>query len=221
MSMDSLEFLLWVRGPGLQLATGIFLLGLIIRLFEIFSLGRSPNLAQPRHRDGATGMRTLFRRFLFPQGMARRSPVTYIGGYIFHIGLFIVVFLFIPHIALVRDLTGLSWPGLPTPVVDAITVVTMVAMVVILMDRLSDPVKRFISTAEDYLIWALTILPLITGYLAIHNLLLPYTTMLALHILSVELLLAITPFTKLMHFVTLFTSRWYNGEISGHKGVRT
>ena len=67
---------------------------------------------------------------------------------------------------------------------------------------------------------ALTLAPLLSGYLAFHHLLLPYTLMLALHILSVELLLVFMPFTKLFHTVSLFIARWYNGDALGHKGAR-
>jgi nitrate reductase gamma subunit len=49
--------------------------------------------------------------------------------------------------------------------------------------------------------------------------LLPYTLMLALHILSVEILLIVLPFTKLFHAFTLFGSRWYNGKVNGQRGV--
>lgn len=217
--MNELQFLTWVRGPGLSIAIGIFLLGVLWRLIEIYSLGRKKDLAAPRHRRGASGLSTVFRRSLPPPGMVKRSPVSYMGGYVFHIGLAIVVFLFAPHIKLVEGLIGLSWPSLPSPVIDAVAVVTLAAMVVVLVDRINKPVKRFLSTFEDYFTWALTFLPLLTGYLAVKHLLLPYTTMLALHILSVELLLIAIPFTKLFHVITLFASRWYNGDIAGRKGV--
>jgi nitrate reductase gamma subunit len=45
--------------------------------------------------------------------------------------------------------------------------------------------------------------------------------LLALHILSVELLLVVFPFTKLMHTFTIFLSRWYGGAISGYRGVKS
>ena len=217
--MSEVEFLNWVRGPGLNIAIAVFLLGVIWRLFEIYSLGRKPDLSAPRHAAGASGLRTVFRRSLPPPGMMKRSPVSYIGGYVFHVGLAIVVFLFAPHIKLVESLLGLSWPGLPSQLVDAVTVVTLAAMVVVLVDRINKPVKRFLSTFEDYLAWSLTFLPVLTGYLAVKHLLLPYTTMLALHILSVELLLIAIPFTKLFHAITVFASRWYNGDVNGRKGV--
>jgi nitrate reductase gamma subunit len=219
MSMNELQFLTWVRGPGLDIAVGIFLLGVLWRLFEIYSLGRKKDLSAPRHTSGASGLNTVFRRSIPPPGMLKRSPVSYIGGYIFHIGLAIIIFLFAPHILLIKNLTGLSWPGLPSQFVDLAAVVTMAAMVVVLIDRINKPVKRFLSTFEDWFTWAVTFLPVLTGWMAVQHLLLPYTTMLALHILSVEILLIVLPFTKLFHVFTLFGSRWYNGKINGHKGV--
>jgi nitrate reductase gamma subunit len=217
--MNEMLFLAWVRGPGLNIAIGIFVLGTIWRLIEIYGLGRKPDLAPARHRAGASGWHTIYRRSLPPQGMMQRSPISYVGGYIFHIGLAIIVFLFAPHIKLIEGVTGLSWPGLPSQVVDGVTVVTLAAMLVMLFDRLNKPVKRFLSTFEDYFTWALTFLPVLTGYLAVKHLLLPYTTMLAIHILSVELLLIVLPFTKLFHVFTLFGSRWYNGAMNGRRGV--
>lgn len=217
--MDADLFLTWVRGTGLNIAIGIFLLGTLWRLIEIYSLGRKPDLAAPRHRAGASGLHTLFRRSVPPPGMFKRSATSYVAGYVFHIGLFVIVFLFAQHIRLIQDLTGLSWPGLPTQFIDATAVVTLATMLLVLVERINKPVKRFLSTFGDYAAWALTFLPVLTGYLASRHLLLPYTEMLALHILSVELLLAFLPFTKLIHAFTAWGSRWYNGNANGHKGV--
>jgi nitrate reductase gamma subunit len=217
--MNEMQFLTWVRGTGLNIALGLFLLGVLWRLVEIYTLGRKQDIAPKRDAAGASGWHTIVRRSVPPPGMVKRSPVSYIGGYIFHIGLLIVVFFFAPHIKLVEGLLGISWPGLPSQVVDAAAVVTLAAMVLVLADRINKPVKRYLSTFEDYFSWALTFLPVLTGYLAVKHLLLPYTTMLALHILSVELLLIALPFTKLIHVFTLFASRWYNGDISGKRGV--
>jgi len=217
--MNAMQFLAWVRGPGLDISVGILLLGVIWRLLEIYTLGRKPDLAPARRRAGASGWHTLYRRSLPAPGGLSRSPISYVGGYTFHIGLAIVVFLFAPHILLASSLVGLSWPGLPSPVIDGVTVITLAAMLVMLFDRINKPVKRYLSTFEDYFTWALTFLPVLTGYLAVKHLLLPYATMLAVHILCVELLLIALPFTKLFHAITVFGSRWYNGQINGRRGV--
>lgn len=217
--MNELSFLTWVRGPGLDTAIAIFLLGVIWRLFEIYSLGRKKDLSEPRRRAGVSGWHTIFRRSVPPPGMLKRSPVSYVGGYVFHIGLAIVVFLFAPHIKLIQSLIGISWPGLPSQFVDLAAVVTLAAMVLVLADRINKPVKRYLSTVEDYFTWTVTFLPVLTGWLAVRHLLVPYTTMLALHILSVEILLVVLPFTKLFHAFTVFGSRWFNGTANAHKGV--
>ena len=217
--MNEMQFLTWVRGQGLDIAVSIFLLGVLWRLIEIYSLGRKKDLSAPRNVAGASGWNTIVRRSLPPEGMFRKSPVTYLGGYVFHIGLAIVVFLFAPHIKFIESMLGISWPGLPSQFVDLVAVVTIAAMVVVLFDRINKPVKRYLSTFGDWFTWTLTFLPVLTGWMAVQHLLLPYTTMLALHILTVELLLVFLPFTKLFHAFTVFGSRWYIGKINGHKGV--
>ncbi len=217
--MNEMQFLTWVRGTGLNIALGIFLLGVIWRLIEIYGLGRKKDLSAPRNVSGASGWNTMFRRSDPPEGMLKKSPVSYIGGYIFHLGLFVVLFLFAPHIKFFESLLGISWPGLPSQFIDLVAVVTIAAMVVVLVDRINKPVKRYLSTFEDWFTWLVTFLPVLTGWMAVQHLLLPYTTMLALHILSVEILLIVLPFTKLFHAFTLWGSRWYNGQVNGHKGV--
>jgi nitrate reductase gamma subunit len=217
--MDHLQLLTWARGPGLDLALGVLVLGVIWRLIEIYGIGRKKDLSAPRDVAGASGWNTIIRRSVPPPGIFKTSPVSYVGGYIFHIGLAIIVFLFAPHIKLVQDVLGLAWPGLPSQVVDFVTVVTMAAMIVVLFDRINKPVKRYLSTFGDWFTWALTFIPLLSGWMAVHHLLVPYTLMLAIHILSVELLLICLPFTKLFHAFTVFGSRWYNGAVNGHKGV--
>lgn len=217
--MSALELLTWARGSGLALALGLCLFGIILRLFEILSLGRKTDLAPARSVTPGSGWRTLLSRSLPPPGMLSRAPLTYVGGYVFHIGLAIAVFFFVPHIELIRGLLGFGWRGLPNLFVDIASIAAVLAMLAVLAGRLADPVKRFLSGWGDWLAWGLTFLPLVTGYAAFHHLTENYTLLLALHILSVELLLVALPFTKLFHVVGLFLARWYNGEIAGRKGV--
>ena len=217
--MSALELLTWARGPGLTIALAICAFGILLRLFEIFSLGRKADLSRAREHSPGSGWRTIFSRSLPPPGLLKRAPVTYIGGYAFHLGFAITLLFFVPHIELARSLVGIGWPGLPMPVVDISAVAAMLGLLAVLASRLANPVKRFLSGFQDYFAWLLTFLPLATGYLAFHHLLIDYTLALALHILSVELLLVALPFTKLFHTVSVFVSRWYNGDIFGRKGV--
>ena len=220
--MNEIEFLSWVRGPGFQIATVIFVAGIIIRLGEILLLGRKANLAEAKGSEMSSGMRTIASRMLPPDKETfKRSTFTITAGYIFHIGLFVTIFLFAPHVLLIQDVVGIGWPSLPSQIVDAFTVVSIIALLAILINRMTNKVLRYLSGPGDYIVWFVTIAPLLTGYLAFHRLGGSPVMMLALHILSVELLMVLFPFTKLMHTFTLFLARWYNGAISGYRGVES
>ena len=219
--MSETEFLLWVRGPAFQVATIIFLLGVVVRILEILVLGRKPNLAEARGSAVAGGLRTILSRSFAERATLQRTAFTEVTGWIFHIGIFVILLLFAPHILLFEEVFGVSWPALPTTVIDATTIVTIIALLAVLIHRIANPVMRFLSRFQDYLVWLVTILPLVTGYMAFHRVGLTPTMLIALHILSVELLMVTFPFTKLMHAFTLFMSRYYNGAIAGYKGVNS
>lgn len=219
--MTESAFLLWVRGPGFQAALAILVIGTLVQLLQIFLLGRKKDYSVARQNPFLPGLKTVFKRFLPVAGVFNQTMFLHLLGYIFHIGFLVILLFFIPHIQLFRELIGFGWTGLPSVAVDIVTLVTIFALIALLVHRLMDPVRRLISTFEDYLIWVLSFLPLVSGYMAYHHLFLPYPQMLAWHILSVEVFMVLLPFTKLNHIVTTFVGRWYNGAIAGRKGVQS
>ncbi len=219
--MTSMDFLLWTKGPAFSIALAIFAFGVIIRLAEIFMLGRKPDLSEPRGSAFVAGIKTIFTRTITDSGTFKRAPFPVIVGNIWHIGLFLIILFFIPHIELINAVSGFKWPGLPNPVIDAITVITLVSLIAMLIYRFSHPVTRYLSRFEDYLVWVVTFLPLLSGYLAYHHMINPYPLILGLHILTVEILLVVFPFSKLMHAITSIIGRWYTGAAMGRKGVES
>jgi nitrate reductase gamma subunit len=218
---DPMEFLLWTKGPMFEWAIAIFALGMLARIVEIFVLGRRPNYAEPKGGEWGPGFRTILSRSVADPGTFQRAPFNVVVGWIWHVGFLIALLFFIPHIELINSVLGISWPGLPNPVVDAVTAVTIVALIATLIHRLRHPVKRHISTFEDYFVWTVTFLPVITGYFAYHRLIDPYPLILGLHILTANIFLIVLPFTKLTHMFTAFIARWYNGAIFGRKGIQS
>ena len=93
---------------------------------------------------------------------------TVVNGYVFHIGLAICVFAFAPHILFMKSLTGLSWPapaqrsGLSSSAASPLG-----SLLAALVYRLTSPVLRLISRGDDYISWALTFLPVVTGLAAV------------------------------------------------------
>ncbi len=219
--MTEIEFLSWVRGPGLQIATIIFVAGIVIRILEILLLGRKGNLAEAKGSEMSGGFRTILSRSVPTPSTFKRSTFTIVAGYIFHLGLFLVIFFYAPHILFFKDVIGLSWPSLPTPVIDATAVISIIALLAVIVHRFNNKVLRYLNNFEDMLVWFVTIAPLVTGYIAFHRIGMTGPTLLAIHILSVEILMVVFPFTKLMHAFTIFMSRWYNGAMSGYRGVES
>jgi nitrate reductase gamma subunit len=215
--MNEIELLNWARGPGLAYATIFMVFGLTLRIFEILSLGRPKELAEVRESGVKEGWKTIIKRSI-PEP---RHWKLITASYIFHVGLLIVIFFFIPHTQLFRDVFGIFWGGWPSYIIDFFTVLSIAAMLYTLVARFYDPTRRILSKMSDYFAWVVTFLPLVTGYMAFHRLGMDYTTMLAVHILSVELLMISLPISKLTHAITFSMARYYTGSNNGRKGIHS
>ncbi|MCU0989004.1 MAG: hypothetical protein MUE63_05330 [Xanthomonadales bacterium] len=218
--MELLEF---ARGPALTFAFTVFIAGVAFRIFSLLLLWRSrdSSAGRPRQRPVAiAALREIVRR-MWPEAVyQQRMLFTLINGYVFHIGLALCVFLLLPHILFFEDLLGLSWPHLPNNVIYAVSVVTLVSLIAALVMRVANPVQRIISTADDYFSWLVTFLPVLSGLVATSHLGARYETLLALHILSVALLLVWLPFGKLMHAFLVFVTRSQTGAQLNRRGAQ-
>lgn len=214
--MNEVELLNWARGPGLAYATVIMVFGLTLRVIEVLSMGRPKELAKVRTSGTADGFKLILRRSL-PEP---RNWKFITASYIFHIGLLVVIFFFIPHTQLFRDVFGWFWGGWPNYIIDFFTVLSIAALMYTLVQRRIDPTRRILTRFSDYIVWLVTFIPFVTGYMAFHRLGPDYTLMLALHILSVELLMIALPVTKLTHAVTFAISRYYTGSNMGRRGIK-
>jgi len=217
--MDLLSF---ARGPALEVALVIFLFGVFWRLAGVLLLRHKPDYSEPRNTNLWWGaVRTVFTRMWPKREFWPAITFPYVLSYTFHIGLFIIVFFFVPHIMFIRDITGLSWPGLPNNLVYGIGGLTLAAMVAVFVRRLGHPVLRLLSNFDDYFSWLVAALPVLTGLLAAGHLWVRYENLLAFHILSVELLLIWFPFGKLMHATLFAISRGTTGALFERKGAGT
>lgn len=218
--MELLEF---ARGPVLTFAIAVFIAGVAFRVFSLLLMWRARDSSEGRTRQRPVviaALREIVRR-MWPEAVYKqRMLFTLINGYVFHVGLAIVVFLLLPHILFFEDLLGLSWPHLPNNVVFAVSVITAVSLVAALVMRILNPVQRIISTFDDYFSWLVTFLPVITGLAATSHLGARYETLLALHILSVALLLVWLPFGKLMHWLLVFVTRSQTGAQLNRRGAQ-
>jgi len=140
-------------------------------------------------------------------------------GYSYHLGLFAVVLLFTPHILFLQSLFGFAWPGLPSSIITIISVLTLTLFLAVLFRRVTNRVMRLLSNFDDYFSWFVTMLVMVTGLAATAHVGGRYETLLAMHILSVDVLLIWFPFGKLMHAFYIFPSRAINGALLARKGA--
>lgn len=219
--MSDIEFLNWLRGPGLQISVAVFVMGLIFRILQNVMIGMGKNFAAPKGSYFGPGLATIARRSLFHPGTTYRGYFTMIAGYTFHIGLLVTLFFLQQHIMLFKSIIGFGWPALPPTAIDIMALLSIAALIAVLVHRVMDPVVRMLTDYQDYLAWLLTIAPLVTGYITMHPVGMSYRTAYIVHLVSIEILLVVIPFTKLSHMVSLFISRWYNGAIAGYRGVKS
>lgn len=217
--MTLLEF---ARGPALQVSLVIFVAGALWRFVGALMLPWRLIPAQPR--EGApspvmSALKGIFVKMWPHKPFEKAGMFTFVNGYIFHLGLAIVVFLFVPHILFIKGLTGLNWPGLPNSLVYTVGVVTAASLVAGLIHRLRSPVLQLISRGDDYFSWAMTFLPVVTGLLAATHIGARYETLLAAHILSICAFFIWFPFGKLMHAFLFVFSRGMTGIRMGQRGA--
>jgi nitrate reductase gamma subunit len=219
--MTLLDF---ARGIGLQVAVLIMIGGLCWRLAGILLLRRRPQHALSRApllgRIGG-GAAMIFTRSIPRRTFWPRIGVSVVLSTIFHIGFLAIILGGAPHILVIHQITGLSWPNLPKGLVVVISGLTLASMIALLIRRIVHPVTRLLSTVDDYLSWLVVFLPVLTGILLSGETVGSYETLLALHILSVELLMIWLPFGKLMHGVLVFASRGAMGFNFARKGAAT
>ena len=215
--MTAMGLLEFARGPALWASLAVLLAGSLWRIVGVLRLGSVPDLSEPRStRLFAGAMRGIVARMVPRVEFRLRKKLGFWNGYVYHVGLAVIVFGYLPHIQFVERLTGLAWPPLPDAVVYVCVGLTFVSLFIALMERLTDPVRRLLSGFDDYFSWAVVLLPLATGMVAIQQ---SDPLPLAIHLLSVELLFVWLPFGKLAHAFLVFASRGVTGAALTRKGA--
>jgi nitrate reductase gamma subunit len=217
--MDLLEF---ARGPALQAAAYILVLGTIWRFVGIVLLKEKPDYSEPRKSGGfPAALKVIYTRSFTAKPFKAATMYPKMMAYVMHIGLFAVLFLFVPHIMFFKGFLGFDWPGLPNSVIFFFGVAAIVSGVALLVRRLTNPVLRLISNFDDYFSWFVTMLPFVTGLLIPVRMGVRFETLLAIHILSVALLLIWLPFGKLGHTFLVFITRGTTGMVFERRGAKT
>ena len=216
--MTLLEF---ARGPSLQWSLIILVAGITWRVVGALALSARKDLSKPRKKGGVgDGLGCIATRSLPAESFEKRIRFQHVSGYAWHVALFVTVLFFGPHILFFESILGFGWPNLPNGIVLFAGAVAIAVLIALLIRRATHPVQKLISNADDYISVIVTLFPLVTGILAFAHIGARYETLLAVHLLSVELLFVWFPFGKLMHTAMTFPSRYQAGTWFSRRGVK-
>jgi len=211
-------FLEFVEGPLWYAAVVIFLGGVAIRVVEVFVKGVPAELAVPRSGGAGGALRTIVTRSWTAEGFTRGATFHLIAGYMFHIGLFVLLFWAAPHVAFIEErILGFGWTPAPHWLFILACDLAFAGLILLWLRRVMHPVMRKISTFDDHAGAILIFVVMFTGCMA---LLKSHDSLRAIHMLTVCLLMIYFPFSQLMHTFTFAFSRGYTGAAMARKGVR-
>jgi len=223
--MDWSEILRFARGPLFQIALLVFVAGMVFRLIRIRLLGwskdRVPNKGSKFGGVVKTYLKGLIILPFIPwvKNTFSKNPIVYLAGFIFHIGLFVIIFLGTAHMLVWKSLLGFGWATLPTPIIDWLAAVTIIAIIALAINRIVNPVLRKISGVPEWLNLIFVFIPFITGYMMYHHLWFQYEMLYSLHMFSVDWLLIWIPMSRISHFMFYFFSRTIHGAQFGKRAV--
>ena len=217
-----LEF---ARGPFFKVALLVFIAGMAYRIARIIMLGWTKDRVPPRGSKVEGAAISFLKGILiwpfitWVKDTFKRNPIIYIAGGLFHLGLFVVLILGTAHMLVWKSLLGFGWATLPLPIVDWLAAVAIVAMIVLFIHRLTNPVMRLISGWPEWLNLLFVFLPMVTGYMMTHHLFFRYEVLYSLHMLSVNIMLIWIPISRISHFVFYFFSKAIHGADFGKRSV--
>jgi nitrate reductase gamma subunit len=211
-----MTLLAFVEGPLWYIASGVFVLGVAWRLVGLLLIGRATDLSAGRRSPFAGAIKAVLLHSVPHGGNLSRTVYHFVSGYLFHLGLFAVLLFAAPHVAFINQrLLPLPWPAMPRWAFIVAAEAAFAGLILLYVRRVTDPVTRQLSDADDHIGTWLVFLVMLTGCLALQE---SHAGLRALHMLSVEALMVYFPFSRLMHAFTFLLARANTGATLGRRG---
>jgi nitrate reductase gamma subunit len=207
----------FIDGPLWYFSLTAFVLGVVWNIVMILKAGMKTDLSVARGSAGSGAIRTIFSRFMPERTVVSRNKVQLIAGYMFHVGLLVLLIFAKPHVDFFAErITGFAWPAIPHWAFILAAEFAFAGLLLLWLYRIMNPVTRLLSDLDDHIGSILVFLVMLTGCLALAE---SHEALRLLHLFLAELFLIYFPFSKLMHAFTFFFSRGYTGAAMGRKGV--
>jgi nitrate reductase gamma subunit len=205
------------RGPLVWIAFFVFIGGSIYKIRELILLAKKEKIVIP-FLDLKFSLRSILH-WVVPFGSVnwRKRWVMTTMTFLFHICLVFTPIFLLSHNVLWHESWGITWWTIPEGLADIMTIIVIITCMFFFLRRILAPEVRFVTFTSDYLILAIAFVPFLTGFLAYHQLLLPYKIMVILHMISGAAMLIAIPFTRLGHMFYFFLTRAYLGSETGFR----
>lgn len=223
--MNWTAILEFARGTLFTVALLVFIAGMVYRITRVIMLGWKRDRV-PARGSKAKGVLTSFLKGIlfwpfipWVKNTFKRNPLIYIAGGLFHLGLFVVLIFGTAHMLVWKSLLGFGWGTIPLPIVDWLAATAIVAMIMLFINRLNNPVLRLLTGWPEWFNLLFVFVPFVTGYMMTHHLFFRYEVLFSVHMLAVDMLLIWIPFSRISHFVFYFFSKAIHGADFGKRSV--
>ena len=211
-----MSFSEFVDGPLLYFSMAVFVIGVVWRLVGTLAAGRHTDYSKPRASGVAGALGINLTRFAPKCDFMPRIKLQVVAGYLFHLGLFALLFFAVPHIEFITQISGLSWPAMPHWAFILAAELAFFGLMYLFVFRLTHPVTKILTTRGEYIGSALVFTVMLTGCLALGR---SHEFLRLFHLFTVELLLLYMPFSSLMHAFTFPFSRGFTGAVYHRRGL--
>lgn len=212
-----MTFLEFVEGPLWYFSVSVFVIGALWKIVGILRLKRKTDLSIPRASASVGAIKAQFLHFVPHGGFTFVTVYHLVAGYLFHIGLFVLMLFAAPHVIFMQsNIINIEWVALPHWAFVVSAQAAFAGLILLWVRRISDPVMIKISDRDDHIGSWLTFLVMLTGCMALDE---SVEALRAIHMLMVNVWLIYFPFSRLMHAVTFVFSRGYTGAFFGRRGI--
>jgi nitrate reductase gamma subunit len=154
--------------------------------------------------------------FPFKKGVEVRELFS-LTSMLFHVCIIVTPIFLGAHIMLWDRGLGISWPAISNSVADYLALIGIATGIALFLDRLATRASRALSRPQDFLLPVLLIVPLVSGYLAMHPGTNPfgYNGTMFVHVMSGNLIFLLIPFSKMSH-MALFPGTQLVSDLGWH-----
>lgn len=216
LESDTLYALL--SGPFFLLSITIFAGASLYRIVRLLYIATAKEKGLSAYISLKYSMRSIAHWMTpFAAHNMRRHPVMTVVTFLFHFCLLVTPLFLTAHVLMLNTAWGIKWVTLPGRLADVMTLIVIASCAFFLIRRVALREVAYLTTVSDYVLLAAVAAPFVSGFLAYHGVG-HYRTIINIHMLSGELLLAAIPFTRLSHMLFAPLTRAYIGSEFG--GVR-